>query len=220
MRESATGKVEVDRLAEELRAAKEHLENIEHAREVAMKTAQQLTDESTEELERSLAEIDEINSKVRTNQAKSLAEDEAKEYAAQYAELTGEIDTVRLEKLNLLKGAELPLDGLTVEDSELIYNGHSWDNLSSSQQLKVATAIVRKLKPECGFVLLDKLEQMDLDTLEEFGEWLESQDLQVIATRVSTGEECSIIIEDGYVAGVEDAPKAEREATKWTEGKF
>ena len=74
--------------------------------------------------------------------------------------------------------------------------------MSGSDQLKVATAIVRKLNPKCGFVLLDKLEQMDIDTMNEFGHWLEEQGLQAIATRVSTGDECSIIIEDGYVENV------------------
>ena len=74
----------------------------------------------------------------------------------------------------------------------------------------VATAIVRKLNPNCGFVLLDKLEQMDTDTMREFGTWLESVGLQAIATRVSTGEECSIVIEDGFVrgeTGVQYAPE-------------
>ena len=70
--------------------------------------------------------------------------------------------------------------------------------MSGSQQLQVATAIVRKLKPDCGFVLIDKLEQMDQITLAEFGAWLESEGLQAIATRGSTGGECSVIIEDGY----------------------
>ena len=65
--------------------------------------------------------------------------------------------------------------------------------------MKVATAIVRAVNPRCGFVLLDKLEQMDLDTLADFGRWLEGEGLQVIATRVSTGGECSVIIEDGSV---------------------
>lgn len=69
--------------------------------------------------------------------------------------------------------------------------------MSGSEQLKVATAIVRRLKPECGFVLVDKLEQMDLQTLAEFGAWAESEGLQVIGTRVSTGGECSLVIEDG-----------------------
>lgn len=36
--------------------------------------------------------------------------------------------------------------------------------------------------------------------MEEFGQWLEAEGLQAIATRVSTGDECSVIIEDGTVA--------------------
>ena len=53
-----------------------------------------------------------------------------------------------------------------------MYKGQKWDNMSGSERLMVSTAIVRKLNPECGFVLLDKLEQMDLQTLQEFGSWL------------------------------------------------
>jgi len=102
-------------------------------------------------------------------------------------------------------------------EGELTYNGYKWDNMSGSDQLKVSTSIVRKLNPKCGFVLLDKLEQMDLETLQEFGQWLESEGLQAIATRVSTGDECSIIIEDGYVKG-EDEPV--EETPKWKVGEF
>ena len=80
-----------------------------------------------------------------------------------------------------------------------------------SGQLRVATAIVRRLNPQCGFVLLDKLEQMDVETLREFGEWLEQEGLQAIATRVSTGSECSIIIEDGYDKGQVWEPTEEKE---------
>jgi hypothetical protein len=93
-----------------------------------------------------------------------------------------------------------------VEDGELTYNGHKWDGMASSDQLKVAVAIVRKLNPKCGFVLMDKLEAFDIDTLHEFGAWLEAEGLQAIATRVSTGSECEIIIEDGYVVGQEQEP--------------
>jgi myosin heavy subunit len=183
----------------------QELERVETDLATAMKTAEQLTDESTAELEKSIAEVDEINAKVRANQAKSLLDDEANTYKGQYDELTEKIESIRAEKVALLDGADLPLPGLSVEAGELTYNGHQWDAMSGSEQLKVATAIVRKLNPNCGFVLLDKLEQMDLDTLTEFGAWLTEQGLQVIATRVSTGDECSIVIEDGY-AVEPDAP--------------
>lgn len=166
--------------------------------QTAEKSAQDLQDESTEEIKRSIAAIDETNRKVRANLDKDKAEQDATEYQNQYKQLSAELEAIRSQKSDLLNSAQLPLPGLSVENGELTYNGQKWDNMSGSDQLKVSTAIVRKLKPECGFVLLDKLEQMDMGTLNEFGEWLKQEGLQAIATRVSTGEECEIIIEDGY----------------------
>lgn len=173
----------------------------------ARKSALDLHNESTEALENDIANIDEINVKVRANLDKEKAEEEAEHYKQQYEDLSKEITEVRVARMKLLEGADLPLPGLSVEDNELTYNGMKWDSMSGSEQLRVATSIVRKLKPECGFVLIDKLEQMDLETMKEFGEWLEQEDLQAIATRVSSGDECEIIIEDGYIKGQDLLPK-------------
>ncbi|KRM07000.1 RecF RecN SMC N-terminal domain protein [Liquorilactobacillus ghanensis DSM 18630] len=184
--------------------------------QIAQKDALSLHDESTAELEENLSQIDEINRKVRANLDKDKAEDDARQYANQYNKLTEQIEQVRKDKAALLDNAKLPLPGLSVEDGELTYHGQKWDNMSGSDQLKVSTAIVRQLKPDCGFVLLDKLEQMDLNTLNQFGDWLKEQDLQAIATRVSTGGECSIVIEDGYVKGQEQTVEQPKPATGWT----
>ena len=190
---------EITALQVKLRELSDKRDTLSNDLRIAEMTVQSLQDESTAELEKSIAEIDIINSHVRANLDKMHIEEEAKQYTDQYDTLSREIDDVRKEKYDLLSSAELPLPGLSVENGELTYNGFKWDNLSGSDQLKVTTAIVRKLNPNCGFVLLDKLEQMDEETLREFGEWLETEGLQAIATRVSTGGECSIIIEDGYV---------------------
>lgn len=184
---------------------------------IARTGAQGLEDQSTAELEASIANIEEINRKVRANLDKEKAEEDAREYRRQYEQLTKEIENTRKSKTELLKNAELPLPELSVEEGELVYKGQRWDNMSGSDRLKVATAIVRKLNPKCGFVLLDKLEQMDLMTLKEFGEWLEAEGLQAIATRVSTGGECSVIIEDGCIAGREQPAM---EMKKWKAGAF
>ena len=179
----------------------------------ANKSIEDLVDEPTEEIEESIANIEEINRKVRANLDKEKAEEDAKQYSSQYNNLSKQIQDVRDERTSLLDSADLPLPGLSVEDGELVFEGQKWDNMSGSQQLRVATAIVRKLKPECGFVLLDKLEQMDIPTLTEFGKWLESEGLQAIATRVSSGEECQIIIEDGYVVSDTVTPFQDTEPT-------
>lgn len=210
---------EMESLQEQLGKKKQELEEAQASLNVAMMEARDLQDASTAELESSIANIEEINRKVRANLDKDKAEEDAQVYKNQYDSLTADITRVREDKINLLQSAELPLPGLSVEEGELVYNGQKWDCMSGSDRLKVATAIVRKLNPKCGFVLLDKLEQMDLQTLNEFGRWLEQEGLQAIATRVSTGEECSIIISDGYVAGQEH-PVVEDKKTTWKAGEF
>lgn len=196
---------------------KEYDQRVEDEK-IAMKTVMELQDESTAELEASISNIEEINRKVRANLDKEKAEDDALMYRNQYAELTRKIDDARDRKMKLLDAAELPLPELSIREGELVYKGQKWDNMSGSERLVVSTAIVRKLNPKCGFVLLDKLEQMDMKTLEEFGRWLESEGLQAIATRVSTGDECSIIIEDGYVVSQKQLEEPKKK--EWKAGAF
>lgn len=198
--------------------AKAALQKAEQDCLTARKSAEDLHDESTAELEKNLAEIEALNIKIRANSTKEAAEIEANNLQQEYDGLTEQIESVREERSKLLDSAELPLPGLSVKDGKLIYNNMPWDGMSGSDQLKVATAIVRKLNPQCGFVLMDKLEQMDLETLQEFGAWLKQEGLQVIATRVSTGDECSIIIEDGMVKGDTEAVK--EKAPKYVKGVF
>lgn len=166
--------------------------------DAAKKSPEELAMESTAELEEQLRAVETVNAKVRANCDREKAELDADDFRRQYDALSAELDAARAARRKLLDGAQMPLDGLSVENGALIYNGQAWDNMSGADQMIVAASIVRKLNPNCGFVLLDKLEQMDLQTLTAFGKWLEAEGLQAIATRVSTGGECSVLIEDGY----------------------
>lgn len=203
---------------EALKAAEDTLRKARADAEVAAKSAQDLQDESTTELEENIRNVEVMNEKIRANTAKEGSSLEADNLQQEYKDLTKQIETVRSNRADLLKEADLPLPELSVKDGHLLYKGELWDGMSGAEQLKVAVAIIRKLNPECGFVLMDKLEQMDTYTLKEFGKWLEEEGLQVIATRVSTGDECSIIIEDGMVKDDESAVKPQ--APKFVKGVF
>ena len=207
----------IDDLNSKLQEATQRYQSALADLEIASMNAQDLQDESTEQIERDISNIEGINIKVRANGDREKAEQDAAHYRGIYEDLTMQIETVRQQKRDLLKGAQLPLEGLYVEDGELTYHGKKWDGMSGSDQLRVSTAIVRALNPKCGFVLLDKLEQMDIYTLNEFGDWLKSQGLQAIATRVSTGPECSILIEDGYSVPTTTEPVT---APTWKAGEF
>jgi DNA repair exonuclease SbcCD ATPase subunit len=182
-----------------LTAAKNIHDEIEQARAIPIDA-----DESTSEIERKLAELEAINGKVRANSDKQKAIDDAENARQAYNVLTARVEEVRAKRRKLLESVKLPLPGLGVENGELVFCGQKWDCMSGMEQIKVAAAIIRQRKPECGFILLDKLEAFDMEQLQILSDWLKAENLQAIATRVSTGEECSIIIEDGLVVAAQN----------------
>lgn len=172
-------------------------------------------DESTAELEGRIANFEAINSKIAENAERTRRMEEADALNDQKDALTKEIEEIREERLSLLKNADFPLEGLTVnDDCELTYNGAAWDCMSGAQQLIVSCAIASRINPNCRFVRMDKLEQLDLKTLAEFDKWLRTQDLQCIATRVSTGSECTLVVENGEVKQGDNPVLIPRKAEK------
>ncbi|MBP7610786.1 MAG: AAA family ATPase [Steroidobacteraceae bacterium] len=173
------------------------------------------SDESTADIQRRMDELETVNAKVRQNLDKAKATEEARDLATAYGALTAKIEDVRTRRAALLDGAGMPLPGLSVEGGALTYRGKAWDCMAKSEQIKAAVAIVRKLRPECGFVLIDELECLDTTQLAAFGAWLEAEGLQAITTRVSRGDECTFVIEDGAIA-TGTAPAAEElNLAKW-----
>ncbi len=218
--QAASLQAEKERLRRQLAELQARYDEVCRSLAVAQKSAAALLDESTAELEENIANIEQLNRRVQSNLDRERALDEVAQYQAEYDGLSEALEQCRQAKLDLLAGAQMPLPGLSVAEGELVYQGQRWDNMSASEQLRVAVAVVRRLNPKCGFVLLDKLEQMDLPTLQEFGSWLEAEGLQVIATRVSTGGECSVIIEDGYIKEPEQADEAAQVKLDWKAGVF
>lgn len=197
----------MERLKDEISRLESQLADAEEKSRIAGLSAAELVDVETTELERNITEVDEINRRVRQNLDKQRAQEDAEKLKDEYDNLSRALEEMREKRFALLSGAKMPIEGLTVENGTLRYHGQEWDCMSGSEQLIVGTSIVKALKPECGFVLIDKLEQMDIDTMADFGAWLKKEGLQAICTRVSTGEECTLIIEDGFTDNAPQAPK-------------
>lgn len=209
-------KVENDIRATEDRLKAEQITALDRAR-VAVASAVGAEESALEELNSAgevgdveplnakLAEIEDINRKIRQNIDRKAAANKHAALREEYLALTKDIEDNQAEMRALLDGAKMPIRGLSVDiEGRLIFRGQAWDCCSGTEQLMVATAICHAIKPEMGFVLIDGVEQMDLNTLSLFGQWLERENIQAITTRVSSGPECTLIIEDGMVKA--DAP--------------
>lgn len=220
-------RTELERLQNDAERLLEQIDELQERYQSILIAAKSLADEvqhlpvppDTDLILQRMKGAETTNAKVRENKAHLDADARAAALAEQYDELSIQVEDVRSRRMALLDGADMPLPGLSVQEGILTYKGQPWSCMSSAEQLRAATAIVARLKPECRFVLVDKLEQMDVDTLREFGAWAAERGLQVIGTRVSTGSECSIIITDGEVQSELGDTPAE-EPTKWKAGTF
>lgn len=190
---------------------------------IAAAELQDFTLEDTSAFQKELDALEDINIKVRENIARSKTLKEADEQSLKYDEKSAIIDDLRKKKDALLQGAGLPYPGLSVENKVITLDGKAWDCISESMKIRVGCAIVMRINPSCRFMLVDKLEQLDEDSRRELAQFAKDHDILIIGTIVSSNpDDCSIIIKNGYIEGMEnhmvELPKIIRRKTKKTSG--
>lgn len=172
---------------------------------IASAEMQDFTLEDTSAFQKEIDEVEDTNVKVRENIARAKVLQEADEQALKYDEKTAVIEDLRKQKDALLQGAGLPYPGLSVENKVVTLNGKAWDCMSESMKIRVGCAIVMRINPSCKFMFVDKLEQLDPDSLAELDQFAKDHDIQIIGTRVTTNpDDCTIIIKNGYIEGMEN----------------
>jgi len=180
---------------------------------------QDFTLEDTTAFQREIDAVEETNLKVRENIARAKILKEADEHSLKYDEKTAMIEDLRKQKDALLQGAGLPYRGLSVENKVITLNGKAWDCISESMKIRIGCAIVMRINPACRFMLVDKLEQLDEDSRGELRQFAKDHDILIIGTIVSSNpDDCSLIIKNGYIEGMEDhmveIPKIVRKRSK------
>ena len=101
----------------------------------------------------------------------------------------------------LVEKANLPVAGLSITEDDVLVNGVSLDNLSTSEQLKFGLDIVRQLNNTFKVICIDGIEALDSESFAWFLKEIENDDFQYFVSRVSTNENIphSIIIDNGEV---------------------
>lgn len=84
----------------------------------------------------------------------------------------------------LLNKGNLKIEGLTVEDGELVVNDVPLYQLSTSEQIRIGMRIAAAVNPKVGFLLIDRAESLGRTGLQAVAEIAEELDLQLIMTTV------------------------------------
>ena len=100
----------------------------------------------------------------------------------------------------LIKKAELPIEGLEIVGDDIVVAGVSVDNMSSSEQLKIGIKIAQALNQKFKIICADRLECLDAEMFELFLKEMADSGYQLFVTRVDdTPRTGSWVMDDGEV---------------------
>lgn len=163
------------------------------------KQIESMVEANTQEIMDQISTAEEVNQQVRSNQKRTETETEVEQLREKSRKLTGLIEEIDLEKEKQLSRAKFPIDNLSFNEDGVLFNEIPFDQLSSSEQLKISTAMGFSMNPKLKILLIRDGSLLDDGNLKLLAEMATKEDAQIWIERVGEGEEVSVIIEDGNI---------------------
>ena len=114
------------------------------------------------------------------------------------------MEEIKEFKASAIRDAKFSIDGLSIEDNSLMYNGVPLSQASQSEQLRVCMALSVAGKPAISIVLMRQASLLDKENLKLVAEMAEEMNFQVWLEIVGEDDELSFVIEDGSVKSSPD----------------
>ena len=151
-------------------------------------------------MEAELGQVEQVNRRVRDNQAHRRAAAELAELHRRYDALTAGIAELDHAKSTLLAEAAFPVDGLGFDESGVTYQGVPFSQASSAEQIRVSLGMAMAANPKLRVIRILDGSLLDADSMRQIAELARARDYQVWVERVEDDSESAVVIEDGQVA--------------------
>lgn len=162
----------------------------------------ELEDPKLDQFEKKLTDVENTNKKIRD--AKEYYESKIK-YQAKIKEsdiLTEKIKAIEETKDNALQEADFPVDGLSVDEDGVLYNGLPFEQASQEEQLRVSIGMAMAMNPELRVIRTTNASLLDEEKLKVIADMAKNNDYQIWAEMVDSSGKVGIFIEDGMVKAV------------------
>lgn len=130
-------------------------------------------------------------------QQKNEAKLEISRYEDESKALTEKIENLKLARLNAVKVAGLPVEGLGFDENGITLNGLPFDQASSAEKLRTSVALAAAQNPTLRFIQVKEGSLLDDEGLAALGEIAEKYNMQVWVEIVDSTGKCGFVIEDG-----------------------
>jgi hypothetical protein len=195
---------ELQRQAEEITKrianGKAVIDSLQATAKTEQEAAANLTDLDVSIFAAKLKDVERINAMVRANSDRAKIVVEYKTKSSEAEKLTARLEALEQAKRKAINSAPYPIPGLAFDTAGgVVLNGIPFEQCSSAEQLKVSVAIGLALNPKLRVLLIHDGSLLDADSLAIVADMAKKADGQIWMERVSSGQEVSVVIEDGSV---------------------
>lgn len=159
--------------------------------------------EKREVVRAQLADLDQTNAAIHEREKRVELETtmaEAKQKAEEAEETIRSLDA---EKTKRLAEATYPLEGISLSEDGVLFNGVLLDQLSDGEAIRVSVAVAMALNPTLRVILIRNGSLLDEEGKRALLAMAEAQDYQVWMEEVDSSGRVGIYIEDGKIVSTE-----------------
>lgn len=146
-----------------------------------------------------IQQAEETNRAVRLKAQREQLVARIKETQAVSDEFTREIEALAAKKTQSLASAQYPIEGLSFDEEQVLYNDLPLENASRSEQIAISVAIAAACNPDLRIMLIEDGTLLDDASFQTLAQFAQQHDLQVWMEVVRDDEQCSVVIVDGLV---------------------
>lgn len=160
-------------------------------------------------MQQELAAVDETNRAVRARQAFERTAHELAEAESAHHDAQAAIDAVEKRKSAGLAAAKFPIDGLSVDESGVTFNGIPFGQVNSAMRRRVAFAIATAGEPKLRLVIVKDGDLLDGESLAAIRQLGEERGYTVLVERDrDESRQIGFTIQDGALEGAQaQAPR-------------
>jgi hypothetical protein len=163
----------------------------------------ELKDENIDSILEEISNVEETNNLIDLEWSKhnsiETSTNKIEELKNRSDEFTKQIEDLDSKKLSALQNAEFPLDGLSIDDKNVIYNNIPLKQASSAEQLEIAISIAIAHNPKLPIILVKDGSLLDSDHLSIIEEMSKKHGFNVLIEKVDESEKIGIVVENGKI---------------------
>jgi hypothetical protein len=143
------------------------------------------------------------NAAIQTATSYREKEKRVTELDAEWTKLDADHKAKVKARADAIAKAKMPIEGLSIGDGEVLYDGLPFEQASNAAQISISVAMAMAGAPKLRVMRIKDGSLLDNDTLALIGKLAAEEDYQVFIERVDSTGDVGVVMEDGEGSGAE-----------------